>query len=133
VLLVRAFPVAVWATLIFVLSSFSNPPGQTGAEWWAQAGHFGEYLVLGLLLARFLATAGRRWPAALVMFGAWLAASLYGASDEWHQSFVPGRDANLVDVYTDSAGAFVGVLLWRFGPGRLRASLRRWQLARRAG
>jgi len=32
---------------------------------------------------------------------------LYGASDEWHQSFVSGRDASLLDWLADSIGALL--------------------------
>jgi len=32
---------------------------------------------------------------------------LYGASDEWHQSFVSGRDASLFDWLADSIGALL--------------------------
>jgi len=35
---------------------------------------------------------------------------LYGISDEFHQSFVPGRTASLFDVMINSAGGFIGVL-----------------------
>ena len=35
----------------------------------------------------------------------------YAASDEFHQTFVPGRDGNIVDVLIDSSGALVGILL----------------------
>src|SRR4051812_24217892 len=31
--------------------------------------------------------------------------SLYGAFDEWHQSFVPGRYASITDIVLDVAGA----------------------------
>lgn len=39
----------------------------------------------------------------------WLIASLYAASDEIHQLFVPGRSGQLSDVILDSAGALAGV------------------------
>lgn len=123
--LARGGQVAIWAGLIFLLSSFSNPPGQTGQEWWSQLGHFSEYLVLGLLLARLAAVARPEWAPVPVMLGAWLAASLYGMSDEWHQSFVPGRDANWLDVWTDSAGAAAGALGWRCGARALTVLRRR--------
>ena len=37
-------------------------------------------------------------------------AALYGAVDEWHQSFVPGREPSVFDVVTDAVG--VGCVLW---------------------
>lgn len=45
---------------------------------------------------------------------AFYVAVLYAVSDEWHQSFVPTRDARVVDVFIDAAGAAAALLLWRF-------------------
>ena len=36
---------------------------------------------------------------------------IYALSDEFHQSFVLGRDGNIVDVLIDSSGALVGILV----------------------
>ena len=41
----------------------------------------------------------------------WLQAILYAASDEFHQSFVSGRGATVIDVGIDTIGAGLG-LLW---------------------
>ena len=35
---------------------------------------------------------------------------LYAASDEFHQSFVPGRSPSIVDVGIDSLGVLTGIL-----------------------
>lgn len=35
---------------------------------------------------------------------------LYAASDEFHQSFVPGRGPSIVDVGIDSLGVLTGIL-----------------------
>lgn len=35
---------------------------------------------------------------------------LYAASDEWHQTFIPGRDAKILDMGIDSLGAIVAML-----------------------
>jgi len=41
----------------------------------------------------------------------------YGALDEWHQSFVPGRDVSVADWGADIAGMIIGLLLFsRFYP-----------------
>ena len=37
---------------------------------------------------------------------------LYGVSDEFHQSFVPGRSADAADLLADVLGAAVAVTLW---------------------
>jgi VanZ family protein len=39
-------------------------------------------------------------------------AGAYGVTDEWHQTFTPGRDASLADVVKDLAGAVLGA--WGF-------------------
>jgi VanZ family protein len=37
---------------------------------------------------------------------------LYGLTDEYHQSFIPGRMASFADVLADGAGAAALVFLW---------------------
>jgi len=37
---------------------------------------------------------------------------LYAISDEWHQSFTPGRTPSFQDVCIDAAGGFIGLALW---------------------
>ena len=36
---------------------------------------------------------------------------IYASSDEFHQTFVSGRDGNIIDVLIDSSGSLVGVLI----------------------
>lgn len=38
---------------------------------------------------------------------------LYGMSDEYHQSFVPSRDASFRDLLADAAGGLAGVVILR--------------------
>ena len=70
--------------------------------------HFFVYSVLGFLLAR----ATGSWRAGLVL------TAFYGAFDEVHQAFVPGREAGLADWWFDLLGGFVGARLggWRRRP-----------------
>ena len=37
---------------------------------------------------------------------------LYAVSDEWHQSFTPGRSPSFLDVVIDGAGGLIGLALW---------------------
>ena len=43
-----------------------------------------------------------------VAIAAWLVATLYGVTDEWHQMYVPGRTSELRDLVNDAAGALAG-------------------------
>lgn len=36
---------------------------------------------------------------------------LYAATDEWHQSFVPGRSASVFDVLVDTSGILLGLIV----------------------
>ncbi len=44
------------------------------------------------------------------LFAAWVLATLYSATDEFHQSFVPGRHPTVTDVLIDSVGAAAAIL-----------------------
>jgi VanZ family protein len=51
-----------------------------------------------------------------VLATAWLIATAYGATDEWHQSFVPNRHAEFRDLQADALGACAGVIaVWAWG------------------
>ncbi|MCF6323602.1 MAG: VanZ family protein [Gammaproteobacteria bacterium] len=39
--------------------------------------------------------------------------AIYGVSDEWHQSFTPGRDTSFLDVMLDMLGASLAVYFYR--------------------
>jgi hypothetical protein len=101
-------PPILWAALIFYGSSHPAPsiaaPGITGAVI-ENCGHAVEYGIFAALLA----LCARRTAAWIVLDRAtlgWIVAVivLYAASDEWHQSFVPHRDASVYDVITDVVG-----------------------------
>jgi VanZ family protein len=97
-------PVAVWAAVIFALSSV--PHLSSGLGTWdyvlRKCAHVTEYAILGALLYRAI---GRELPA-------FLAGLAYAASDELHQHFVAGRHASPIDVVIDSVGVTIGLLGW---------------------
>ncbi|RMF56395.1 MAG: VanZ family protein, partial [Calditrichaeota bacterium] len=57
------------------------------------------------------------WRFYLLVF---LLGSLYGVSDEFHQSFVPGRYTELSDFLADSAGVLFGLLCFVKWPKYVR-------------
>ena len=73
--------------------------------------HVAEYAVLGALLLlcvkQYLPEKEGRYQIVL----ACLLGVLYAASDEFHQTFVPGRSGEIKDVCIDSIGVVLGNLL----------------------
>jgi VanZ family protein len=69
--------------------------------------HFGEYALLCFLWWRALASVTSPRRAALLAF---VLASGYAITDEFHQTFVEGRHGNALDWLIDSAGAAVVAL-----------------------
>lgn len=102
---VSAVAAIVWMGVIFALSSL---PGGAVPGRFGSLGHFTVYAVLGALY--FLALSGRA-PLSRAAVVAVALASLYGITDEFHQSFVPGRTPDVVDWLVDTLGAGAGVLL----------------------
>lgn len=75
-----------------------------------KAGHVSEYALLGFLLARAIHFGAPIPLRRRAMWAAWMVATGYAATDEWHQSFVPSRGATPIDVLYDAAGAAMGVM-----------------------
>lgn len=104
-------PAIAWAALLFFLSSRESLPAPR-LPHFDKVAHFGAYLVLGALLA--LAADRSRLP----LWVAILLGIAYGASDEVHQMFVPGRTSSLGDLAADAAGVLVAVLCYARGRAR---------------
>jgi len=104
--------VAAYLAVITLLSHQPSLPVPGGLPDWVA--HGAEFGVLAALLIRALRLSGRR-PAPVLGALVVAACALAGALDEFHQSFVPGRDATLRDVVADTTGAAIvtgGALLW---------------------
>lgn len=97
----------VYAGIIFYLSTQANPLPTLTAHVWDKLLHLIEYGGLGFLLG--LALSQQRsvgWRD--ILFWSALVGLLYGGSDELHQSFVPGRDAEVGDMMADALGCLLG-------------------------
>jgi VanZ family protein len=99
--------------VIFGLSSESRPIPLVAVHIWDKLLHMSEYGLLALLFARAFVGEGLGWVAA--MAAALLMTSAYGVTDEWHQSFVPFRNADIHDWLADTLGAIVGASIYRAG------------------
>jgi len=96
-----------YMALIFAVSSIARlrvPFAQFKAS--VRLIHGCEYGLLGVLLHQTLAAFG--WRRTIII--AALIGTSYGLSDEWHQSFVPGRVASGGDIIADAIGVSLGAL-----------------------
>jgi VanZ family protein len=135
-LIVALWPMAAWMALVFVMSTDFASESHTGHILVPllrffdpgispqaiervhflvrKAGHVTEYAILALLILRALrvlrATPVAHWSWSLALT-ALLASAAYGATDEFHQTFVPSRGPAVHDVVIDSCGAAVGLTL----------------------
>jgi len=107
-------PVAVYMAMIFFISALPSAP--LPEEVSDKTGHLAAYVVLGVLSVRAV---GGGLPCRVTVPIACLAlaiASGYGAFDEGHQWFVPGRSAETSDLVADAIGAVAGAAAcWAWG------------------
>ena len=124
--------VALWAAVIFFMSAhtgsdFDGEGPLAAVKRWLVglvapvfgpetdvvnvAAHFTEYLVLGVLLFIALRCTWPESSLGRLMLGAVVLASAYAVTDEFHQSFVPGRLCDPADWLTDTLGATLGAVI----------------------
>lgn len=106
------FPVIVYSGIIFWVSSWPSidtPPLIPHLDKFL---HVVEFGIFGLLLGRALRRSGFKWTSRKVLFIVLVCSFFYGLSDEYHQSFVPGRNSSFIDVLADTVGGFLGGLLY---------------------
>jgi VanZ family protein len=105
------FPVLLYITLIFTVSSIQNlrVPDFPGLS--DKLVHACEYGVLGFLVVRALrgTTVASSVPAALVALLVGLSVAL---ADELYQAYVPGRQSDPLDFAADATGLAVSALLF---------------------
>ena len=124
-------PALLWMLVIYLGSSRSALPGPLGessllGNVLRAALHLAEYAVLGFLVQRTArqsqssAASTPAWAGSSLLGSlsrpsvwAWALCLAYACFDEWHQSLVPGRQASLLDILLDAAGAAAGIWLHR--------------------
>lgn len=106
-------PPALYCLMIFSASARPSLPGMDAFAHQDKLVHGLAYAVMGALFHRALKiTLPPRFRGLTVALAVGLA-TLYGLSDEFHQSFVPGRTAAADDLAADFLGSLVGALLHR--------------------
>ncbi len=110
--LISWLAVLAWAALIFYLSAQPNLTiTRHGILDFIlrKSAHMAAFGVLYVFLWNALSRHGARNRPAIAAGG--LLTLAYAASDEYHQSFVRGRGAELSDVFIDFAGAVIAAIV----------------------
>ena len=101
----------LYCAIIYVLSD--QPVLPTPQLFSGQDKLFHAVAYAGLAWLFWQAARGRI-NAKLLLPTTLLFCGLYGLSDEWHQSFVPGRHADIYDWLADVGGAFLlTIIRWK--------------------
>lgn len=119
--------VIIWMLIIFIMSSFNSTQSSNQSNFIVdiianifnitntstlsiiirKLAHYTEYLILGILVINLNNNKNKGlYLSVIVCF-------LYAISDELHQSFVPGRRCQLVDVTIDFIGALTGIFIYK--------------------
>jgi VanZ family protein len=105
-------PLAVYWIVIFILTSI--PMDEIPQYFNAQdkLEHFAAYFLLSFLLGFTFHFQKRFGNIKRKLFVMTIAVALfYGAFDELHQMFIPGRFADIYDWLADAVGSLLGVLI----------------------
>jgi VanZ family protein len=109
------FPILFYCLLIFIQSSCPAPKIEPNVPNFDKVLHFLGYALLGALFLRAFYATSINHRLKLIFLLSVILSGLYGISDEFHQSFVPYRDASAMDALADILGSAFGAgvfLLW---------------------
>ena len=98
-----------YCLFIYWLSDQSTLPAPLWFDYQDKLYHAGAYSIMGLLAWRSFKHLVSS-PIILALLSIAFC-SLYGLSDEWHQSFVVGRESDSADWVADTSGSILAILL----------------------
>jgi VanZ family protein len=111
--ILRKIPAIFVMIALFMLSTLpGNDPFLNSIHLSDKIEHFIAYSVLGITFCIWIPS--KNWLAkpfaysSLVVF----LCTLFGASDEYHQTFVPGRSGDLYDLAVDLTGGIIAVFVY---------------------
>ena len=105
---------ASWLALTITLTSLPNPKFRIDVPHQDKVAHLSFYGVIGFLFALWRRESGDSTSRAVA--GALLFVAAFGAFDEIHQRFIPGRSMDILDWTADVAGGMAGGTMAVFAP-----------------
>ncbi len=106
--LLRWWPALLVMAAIFFFSSLPSNEIPNLGPFDFSIKKLAHMLGYAFLAQAYLSGLGRENPRSILF--AWILTILYAMTDEYHQSFVPGRNARWLDVGIDSLGSVIGLL-----------------------
>jgi len=104
------YPTLIWFCLIWILSSLpSQHIPSVNIAFFDKLEHIGVYVVLSCLLGYWLSF--KDWKLTIVIL-IYLFLLLLAGLDEYHQTYIPGREVSLYDFMANSAGILIGFLFF---------------------
>lgn len=119
---IRWAPPIAMMMIIFTLSSRTGAQIDTLLPFFQKllpslqsfdAGHFLEYFILSLTFLWAVSGAKPSWKAKVLSIAL---SAVYGATDEFHQLYVPGRMCDIYDLRNDTVGAALAMLVLTIPP-----------------
>lgn len=98
--------------LIFILSSIPGIDLPESIIGFDKLLHLIAYAVLGFLTYQVFINYKRGRRTYIVLIVSLIFSILYALSDEFHQSFVPGRNPDVFDALADGIGSFIGIMIY---------------------
>jgi len=111
--ILRKIPAILVMAALFKLSTLpGNDPLLNSIHLGDKIEHFIAYFVLGITLCVWIPS--KKWFAKPAVYGVIVIVlcTLFGASDEYHQKFVPGRSSDLHDLAVDFAASVIAVFVY---------------------
>lgn len=117
--ILRVLPLLVYSGAIFWASHQSAPfTPDLGFQWQDKLYHFGAYFMYGLVVLFALPALFPRLSQRKTTLVIIIAVMCYGASDEFHQYFIPGRSSEILDWCADSLGGIAAAVMAYFIAGK---------------
>ena len=106
--LINLILLALYCILIYWLSSQPTLPAPMLFTHQDKIHHMGAYFIMGILANRFFNDFFEKPTTCFI--ASLIFCSLYGISDEWHQSYVQGRESDVFDWLADTSGALIALV-----------------------
>ncbi|EKE20880.1 MAG: VanZ family protein [uncultured bacterium] len=111
---VNLLVVLLWMGVIFYFSSLQGDGVRYIHSIWfyveRKGAHVAEYLILAFLFIKLFKSGGLNKGKVFILSG--VASMLYAFSDEFHQSFVFGREGKISDIGFDALGISLAIVIF---------------------